>query len=239
MIMHPSEDPKPYDDSNLPEGAEVNWIPGAAVGGSVIASILSSACCWIPLLYLLFSTRAREIAMFFEHNRWIFMAIAGLLLIVGFYQVYFRKACCTSTSDRPFCRRLRVFNIASLWLGSALAIASATLPDYYFEELINAVEKHNPPAVMPAPSSAAITTISLDIEGMTCAGCAATIKHSLLDVEGVMRANVSFRTGKADISITEQTDLPALLRVIEQVGFSASLPRAQLASNKPGILTRN
>lgn len=231
MIMHPPEEINPYDDSLLPEPADVNWLPGAAVGGSVIASIMSSACCWIPLLYLLFATRAREIAMFFEHNRWVFIGIAGVLLSVGFYQVYFRKACCTSTSDRPFCRRLRVFNIVSLWLGAGLVIASATLPDYYFDELISAVEKNSPPAAMPDPANTAFTTISLDIEGMTCAGCAATIKHSLLEVEGVLAADVSHRQENAAISITEQVNPASLLLAIEQVGFTPSLAGKHPNSN--------
>ena len=51
------------------------------------------------------------------------------------------------------------------------------------------------------------TRLVLEIEGMTCAGCAETIRHSIVHAIGVSEARVSWKQGVAEVIYDpDQTD---------------------------------
>lgn len=63
-------------------------------------------------------------------------------------------------------------------------------------------------------------SLKLNIQGMTCSGCAARIERRLLEVRGVTAAAVNFAAGTASISLSD--DPPALnelVRAVESVGY--------------------
>jgi copper chaperone CopZ len=60
-------------------------------------------------------------------------------------------------------------------------------------------------------------SISLSISGMTCDGCARSVKRILLNVPGVTQANVDFRDGSA---LVEGTASPqAIAEAIADAGY--------------------
>ena len=63
-------------------------------------------------------------------------------------------------------------------------------------------------------------TVELDVEGMTCAACAARIEKNLNRMEGV-EASVSLATEKALIRLTGQYDVEAVLGRIRDTGYDA------------------
>ena len=67
-----------------------------------------------------------------------------------------------------------------------------------------------------------MTEITLELEGMTCAGCAARIERGLNDIEGV-QASVNLATEKAAVRYDESSlDVDALLAAVETAGYRAS-----------------
>ncbi len=67
---------------------------------------------------------------------------------------------------------------------------------------------------------------TLDIVGMTCAGCARRVERALGAVPGVAEARVNFALARADVTAAAPTlDAAALTRVVAEAGFSAT-PRA-------------
>ena len=67
-----------------------------------------------------------------------------------------------------------------------------------------------------------MTEITLELEGMTCAGCAARIERGLNDLEGV-QASVNLATEKAAVRYDESSlDVDALLAAVEAAGYRAS-----------------
>nr|WP_083919616.1 heavy metal translocating P-type ATPase [Gulosibacter faecalis] len=60
---------------------------------------------------------------------------------------------------------------------------------------------------------------------MTCASCAARIEKKLDRLDGVT-ASVNFATEKAHVRAPESVDDAELIRVIEQTGYTAALPKA-------------
>jgi Cu+-exporting ATPase len=68
-----------------------------------------------------------------------------------------------------------------------------------------------------------VQTIELDVQGMTCASCAARIEKKLNRLEGV-NATVNYATEKATVHAGSGTTPQAVIEVIEKTGYRATLP---------------
>ena len=65
-------------------------------------------------------------------------------------------------------------------------------------------------------------TTVYDIEGMTCAACAARLEKVLSRTEGVAAASVNFALERADVTLAGPDARPAVLTAIEEAGFSGA-----------------
>jgi mercuric transport protein len=79
-------------------------------------------------------------------------------------------------------------------------------------------------SVLCGISFAAEKSVLLSIPGMDCPVCPITIKKSLLKVNGVKSANVSYESKTAAVSFDDQlTDINILLQATENVGYPSIL----------------
>ena len=69
-----------------------------------------------------------------------------------------------------------------------------------------------------------MNVVELDVEGMTCAACAARIEKNLNKLEGV-EASVNLATEKALVRFSEKTSLDDLLGRIRDTGYDAHVAR--------------
>lgn len=67
----------------------------------------------------------------------------------------------------------------------------------------------------------ATDTLTLDITGMTCAGCAQRVEKSLQSVPGAETARVNFASGKAYL-VGPNVDEEAALKAVQSAGYSAA-----------------
>ena len=67
--------------------------------------------------------------------------------------------------------------------------------------------------------------ITLSIAGMTCQGCANTVKAALVGVEGVRRADVSLEQKQAGLVLEDAGSVDDLVPAVQQAGYEASLER--------------
>jgi Cu+-exporting ATPase len=76
--------------------------------------------------------------------------------------------------------------------------------------------------------------VQLEIEGMMCQNnCGTTVKNALLKVDGVLSVEVSFPRKSASIVLSEDGKVPALIDMVEAVGFDAThLPESPTPSGK-------
>jgi len=76
------------------------------------------------------------------------------------------------------------------------------------------------------PASAAQERVRLEIDGMTCASCAARIEKKLNKLDGV-EASVNYATEDASVAFDPaRVRLEQLVRTVEATGYGAALPRA-------------
>ena len=65
-------------------------------------------------------------------------------------------------------------------------------------------------------------TISLPIEGMTCASCVGRVERALKSVPGVADAVVNLATEKASITMNTPVDPATLVKAVKDVGYEVS-----------------
>ena len=74
-----------------------------------------------------------------------------------------------------------------------------------------------------------VATVSLPIEGMTCASCVGRVERALKAVPGVAEANVNLATERADIRLSDPVARAALVEAVAAVGYEVPAQVLELA----------
>lgn len=81
-------------------------------------------------------------------------------------------------------------------------------------------------AAMVAPAWAATQTVTLAVQGMTCAACPITVKKAISKVEGVSKTDVRFDKREAVVTFDDaKTSVQKLTKATEDAGFPSSVKR--------------
>src|SRR5437667_9152425 len=94
--------------------------------------------------------------------------------------------------------------------------------------------KPAPAAPTPAKAASSVKPVSLTIpiEGMSCASCVAKIEHGLSAVPGVSRAAVNLATEQATVEYQQgATDPTVIAETIRSLGYTPIMPVAQQAES--------
>ena len=73
--------------------------------------------------------------------------------------------------------------------------------------------------------STSTTTLSLPVQGMTCASCVVRVEKAIQGVAGVQAATVNLASNKAVIEMTETANLHAIEEAVRSAGYGLQLPR--------------
>ena len=87
-------------------------------------------------------------------------------------------------------------------------------------------DESSPDAVTESEDTAVAQTasVSLDVEGMTCVSCAASIEDAFDEAEGIESGDVDFGDGRADVDYdADVLDESAIVEIIENAGFEATV----------------
>lgn len=191
-----------------------------AVGGSVIAALLSSACCWLPLILIAFGASAAGVAGFFEQWRIPFIVFAIVLLAVGFFITYRSVAdaniCCHSGSSRVMLMNRTMLYVATVFVGAMVMFPS------YVSALIGTSSAISQDQAV----SANTVKLVIPVEGMTCAGCAATVMQALSMISDVTVDEVSYQDEQAVVTISDDNTLvrEGLIKALAEAGFDSTPP---------------
>ena len=82
----------------------------------------------------------------------------------------------------------------------------------------------NAPFTPPAP-----VTLSLPVDGMTCASCVVRVERALAAVPGVTSATVNLATERAEVSSAAPIDRAALVAAVDRVGYTVPSQTVDIA----------
>lgn len=170
------------------------------VSGAMFAAFVSSLCCVLPLIAVIFGLGAFGTAAIFESVRYPMIGVAFAALAYGFYRVYFRREECAegeACATKPVSRINKVF----LWIGAIVIVAFAFSPSYlgYIAAAItNPLAVETAPIVVPE-ESATKKTVVLQIRGMTCDACETHIEVPLRKLKGVISADANYKNHNVTI----------------------------------------
>ena len=194
--------------------------------GSVLAAVVASACCWLPLVLLSFGASAAGLSATFDTMRPWFLGVTAVLLGAGFYLIYFRKEKC---APGEACvvpnRKLQRFNRASLWIATIAVATFAFFPNY-----VGALARSSS---IDATGQAEGSMLLVDVEGMTCEACSVHVRSALNDVPGVLDSTVDYEAGLAVLSI-DPLD-PPTTAALESAGAKVGYP---ITLTPPGPLSK-
>ncbi len=77
-----------------------------------------------------------------------------------------------------------------------------------------------------------MSTVTLDVGGMTCASCAARIEKRLNRIDGV-QASVNFATEQARVDFPDTVSPEELVAAVEATGYTAALPAETASDTAP------
>ncbi len=121
-------------------------------------------------------------------------------------------AACSTRLERGLSRRPGV-------LSASVSLASERADVSYDAASISPVEIAQ--AVEAAGFSVPLTSVSVAIEGMTCAACSSRLERALGKVPGVAEASVNLATEQARIAYQQGvTSIDAVIKAIEHAGFT-------------------
>lgn len=162
----------------------------------MFAAFVSSLCCVLPLIAVIFGLGAFGTAAIFETVRYPMIVVAFGALAFGFYRVYFRMEICAEgepCETKPVSRMNKMF----LWVGTIVIVAFALAPQYtgYIAAALT-----SPGSTASESASVVATeepvdrkTVVLKVRGMTCAGCEAHIEVPLRKLPGVISADADYK----------------------------------------------
>lgn len=208
-----------------------------ATVGTLFAAILSSACCWLPLLLISVGVSGVAVSSTLEQYRPLFITITFAFLGAAFYFTYRPnlralvgirssdpESCCAEAPQEEGCcspesggKRISMqkLNKAMLWVVTAFALAFVFFPNY-----VGVVLGGSQP-VFDQPE---IRKVKFRIEGMTCEGCALSVRKAIEAVPSVRGVQVSYLEEEAIVGIKDTTPISVELisNAVEEAGFQAT-----------------
>ena len=196
---------------------ETKWL-GAGLGVAFIASL----CCITPVLAILAGTSG--IASTFSFMDPFRPYLIGLtVLLLGF--AWYQKLKPSNEIDCECDPEEARFTQSKSFLGIVTVVASLLLafPNYshwFFSD--------SQPTQIQYVSEADVEHVIFNVEGMTCAGCEASVKNELGKLDGILESEVSYDSGTATISYlkTKLTE-KELQDAINKTGFTADVQQEE------------
>lgn len=214
----------PADDPERPRPDMAARGGMLAAFGALIAAILSSACCWLPLALVALGLGTTSVAGFFETYRTPLLVGTFGLLGAGYYFVYFRKEKCEpgSACATPNLK-LKRFNQISLSIATIFVLGFAFFPNY-IGSILDATSDVPNVTATAAPRDGTFTH-TFNIEGMTCEGCASNLRESIAKVPGVRGVDVSFEQKRATVTFegdAAKTDAAIITAIASAGNYTAT-----------------
>ncbi|CAN5661075.1 hypothetical protein BH20ACI4_BH20ACI4_14010 [soil metagenome] len=194
------------------------------LGSAFVAAIVSSLCCILPVLSVALGIGAFGVASVFETLRPYLLIVAFLALGFAFYKTYFRREEC---GEDKICATKLIgrINQIFLWVATIGIITFALFP-FYTGFLVSAFGSDAPETsnqvIVASENEAQNETVIIEVEGMTCEGCASHIDETLKKLKSVISAKASYKDKNVKVVYNpNQITLEKIKKAINEIGYVA------------------
>lgn len=205
--------------------------------GGLLAAVLASACCWLPLVLLAFGVSGMAVSATFEKYRPLLATLTFGLLGTAFYFAYRPRpravsgaavqddvrgtmpaageVCCPPAGERR--RTFHYFSRVLLWPVTIAALVLVFLPNW----IGPLVGRSSGAGFGPNVDSYVVA-----VQGMDCPACAVGLEAQLRAVPGVLATKVNYEKQQAVIGVPKGVPPPrdAILQAITRAGFTGHWP---------------
>ena len=181
----------------------------------VLTAVVSSLCCITPVFALISGTSGIAATFsWMEPYRPFLVGLTILVLAFAWYQKLrprtAEEIACACEDDKPSFWQSRSF----LSIVTVFAAVMLSFPSY-----AHMFYPENETAIVLTPTSQ-VQTISFQIEGMTCSGCEAHVKHAAAEVDGVIETVASHADGTAKVEFdASKTNKEDIIAAIKTTGY--------------------
>jgi len=196
---------------------------------AIVSAVLASLCCIGPLVAVGLGLGAFGAATLFESLR-PYLLVAAAALLGGAFYLSYRKQPPEKCEGQvcavgPHQKSRKIL----LWFVTGAVAAFAAFP-YYSGFFWGSAATASATALAATGESA---TAEFHVEGMTCAGCAATLESALKNAPGVATVAVSLEGKSARVGYDpSQVSTNRLLTVMKENGFTGTLRSGEAAKLK-------
>jgi copper chaperone CopZ len=193
-----------------------NKTSGKLIGAGLLSAIAASLCCITPVLALIAGSSGIAASFsWIEPARPFLIGLTGVVLGFAWYQKLKPKKaddCCAVTGKPKFMQSKTFLSIVTVFAGLMLSFPAYS--QIFFsnnEKQGTVIDKSN------------VQTAEFIITGMTCTGCEEHVKHAANELEGIVKAEVSYENSNALIQFDiTRTNLSAIEKVINSTGYSVT-----------------
>ncbi len=182
---------------------------------SILTAGLASICCIGPIAAAAVGVSAFGAAAVLEQWRPYLLALTALMLGIAFYRAYRRPS-----GEQCACNPAGAWNRKRMvWIVTAIVVPLAAFP-YYSQYVWGFVAAADSPALAATEGAQRTATLILEVEGMTCEGCARGIETRLAREPGVLEAKVDYPSKAARIRyVPGETSPEQISEVIRSLGY--------------------
>ena len=189
---------------------------------SVLTAGLGSVCCIGPLVASALGLGMFGAATILETLRPYLLIAAASFLTAAFYLTYRKRPAEPCADGSCAVMPWKQSRKRLLWLVTAAVVLLAAFP--YYSGVFWASADASAASQSPAARSTGTYSQALfAIEGMTCAGCAASVQAALEQQPGVASAEVDFGDKTARVEYdASRVSINQLVAVVQNLGFTAT-----------------
>lgn len=186
------------------------------MGAGLLAAFAASLCCITPVAAFLAGIGGvASTFSWIEPVRPYLIGLTALVLGFAWYQKLKPEdeIDCACDDDPSFWK-------SKGFLGIVTVLAAILLAFPYYSE---AFFPKNSKKEVVYVSESQVQTVTFDIQGMTCSGCAATVENAAANVDGVLEAKASYEAGNATIKFDKsKTGKDLIAKAINQTGYTVT-----------------
>ena len=185
------------------------------IGAGLLTAIASSLCCITPVLALISGTTGMASSFsWMEPLRPYLIGVTVLVLVFAWYQKLKPQSQITCQCEEDKEKTSFLQTTTFLGIVTVFAIIMTLFPYYssvfYTEHVKKVIKNEN------------LSTVKVEIEGMTCESCEEHLTHSIYELNGVSDVTTSYERGSANVTYDASlVSLEDIRKAINKTGYSA------------------